>query len=106
MRGDAHNKANSVKLDKTQFHTFGLLWEPDGYTLYVDGEQRGPKVGQGDGEAVSQTEEFILVTTEAKWYRNKQMTGEGVPELEDAVSANDDFVVDYVRVYDIVQESK
>lgn len=93
-----------LALDKTQFHVFGMLWEPDGYTLFIDGRQHGPKVGQGDGEAVSQTDEFILLTTEAKWYRNDHMTGKGVPELEAAAAAGDDFVVDYVRVYDIVKE--
>jgi hypothetical protein len=29
------------------------------------------------------------------------MTGKPVPELDAAVVADDDFVVDYVRVYDI-----
>ena len=93
------NRPNSVKLDETQFHTFGMLWEPDGYTFFIDGQQHGPKVGQGEGEAVSQTEEFILLTTEAKWYRNNRMTGKPVPELDAALG--DEFVVDYVRVYDI-----
>ena len=95
------NEDAIFKLDKTQFHTFGMLWEPDGYTLYIDGRQHGPKVGQGEGEAVSQTEEFVLLTTEAKWYRNDHMTGKGVPELEAAAKAGDEFLVDYVRVYDI-----
>ena len=90
-----------LALDKTQFHVFGMLWEPDGYTLFIDGHQHGPKVGQGDGEAVSQTDEFILLTTEAKWYRNDHMTGKGVPELEAVAKAGDEFLVDYVRVYDI-----
>ena len=57
--------------------------------------------GQGEGEAVSQTEEFVLLTTEAKWYRNDHMTGKGVPELEAAAASGDEFQVDYVRVYDI-----
>ena len=96
------NRENSVKLDKTAFHVFGMLWEPDGYTFFIDGRQHGPKVGQGEGEAVSQVEEFVLLTTEAKWYRNNRMTGKGVPELDAAAAAGDDFVVDYVRVYDIV----
>ena len=47
--------------------------------------------------------EFILLTTETKWYRNNRMTGKAVPELEAAARAGDDFVVDYVRVYDIVK---
>ena len=90
-----------MKLDKTEFHVFGMLWEPDGYTFFIDGRQHGPKVGQGEGEAVSHVEEFVLLTTEAKWYRNGRMTGKGVPELDAAVG--DEFVVDYVRVYDVVE---
>ena len=54
--------------------------------------------------AVSHVPEFLLLTTEAKWYRNNRMTGKGVPELGAAAVAGDDFVVDYVRVYDIVKE--
>ena len=96
-----HNKAALAKLDKTVFHTFGMLWEPDGYTIYIDGVQHGEKVGVGEGEAVSHTDEFVLLTTEAKWYRNNRMTGKGVPELDAAVG--DEFVVDYVRVYDEVK---
>ena len=90
-----------LALDKTQYHVFGLLWEPDGYTVYIDGRRHGPKVGRGKGEAVSETEEFILLTTEAKWYRQNRMTGKGVPELESALG--DEFIVDYVRVYDIAE---
>lgn len=89
--------------NQTQFHVFGLLWEPDGYTVFIDGKQRGPKLGNGGRESVSQTEEFILISTEAKWFRNNRMTGKGVPELEEAVAAGDEFLVDYVRVYDIAE---
>lgn len=49
------------------------------------------------------TEEFILLTTEAKWYRNNRMMGKGVPELEAAAASGDEFLVDYVRVYDIAE---
>ena len=91
-----------LSLDKTQFHLFGMLWEPDGYTMFVDGRQHGPKVGRGEGESVSQTEEFVLLTTEAKWYRRNDKP---VPELEAAASSGDEFLVDYVRVYDI-EEAK
>jgi len=85
------------------FHVYGMLWEEDGYTCYIDGVQDGPKVGTATGDPVSHVPEFILISTEAKWYRNDKMTGKGVPELEDAAKANDAFVVDYVRVYDEVK---
>lgn len=97
------NREGILLLDKNRFHTFGMLWEPDGYTFYVDGRQHGPKVGQGEGEAVSATEEFLLLTTEAKWYRNNRMTGKPVPELDAAFDFGDDFLVDFVRVYDITK---
>ena len=45
----------------------------------------------------------MLLTTEAKWFRKFHMTGKGVPELEQACAAGDAFLVDYVRVYDIVE---
>lgn len=84
-----------ISLD--EFHTFGLLWEPDGYTVYIDGRQSGHKVGGLEGEAVSQTEEFILVSTELNGYR---LNGQPAPEVEAAWRAGDEFIVDYVRVYD------
>ena len=103
----AQTEEVSAKVDKTVYHTFGMLWEPDGYTLYIDGVQRGEKVGRGKNhkgldEAVSQVPEFILITTEPKLYRANRMTGRGVPELQDAWKAGDEFIVDYVRVYDVV----
>jgi len=100
-------KAKSTHLDTDSFHTFGMLWEPDGYTLFIDGVQRGEKVGKGKDlqygfpEAVSQVPEFILISTEAKFYRERKGTGSASPDLERAAAAGDDFVVDYVRVYDV-----
>jgi hypothetical protein len=94
------NKAGAVHLDKTVFHTFGMLWEPDGYTFYIDGAQHGDKAGGGPGEAVSHVPEFILISAEAKDFRQNMMTGPAAPGLEAALAAGDDFLVDYVRVFD------
>ena len=100
--GDAGARGGrGIVLDKTQFHTFGCLWEPDGYTFFVDGRRKDVKTGRGPGEAVSDVEQFVLISTECKWYRNNLATGEGVPELKDALG--DEFIVDYVRVYDEVK---
>lgn len=86
------------------FVNMGLLWEPDGYTIFLNGKQHGYKLGQGRGEAVSAVPEFILISTEPMWYRqgyrDGQAHGKPVPELAAAVAAGDAFVVDYVRVFD------
>ena len=98
------------RVDKTEFHTFGMLWEPDGYTLYLDGRQRGFKVGTGPGEAVSHVPEFILITTEAKGCRKPDAvdptygSGKATSESYATSRTGDDFVVDYVRVYDLVAQ--
>ena len=83
-----------------RFVTMGLLWEPDGYTVFIDGVQSGHRVGMAPGEAVSQIPEFILISTECQYFREKKMTGAASPHLEAAWKAGDAFVVDYVRVYD------
>ena len=93
-----------VNVDPAAYHTFGLLWEPDGYTCFIDGHQDGQRVGKKENEPVSHVPEFILLTTEAKWFRNHGMKGEAVPELEESVRKGDAFIVDYVRVFDIVQD--
>ena len=93
----------SLSMSTDEFHVVGLLWEPDGYTVFVDGRRHGEKTGLAQGKPVSHTPEFILISTECMWYRQNRMTGKGVPELEAAAAAGDDFVVDFVRVYDIVK---
>lgn len=92
------NGQSLLKVDTDEFHVFGMLWTEDGYETYVDGRLRGK-----GAKAVSKTPEFVLLTTEAKWYRNKRMTEKGVPELEATAAAGDDFVVDYVRVFDLAE---
>jgi hypothetical protein len=91
----------NLAVDTENFHTFGLLWEPSGYSVYVDGRLRGRH-----GAAVSHVPEFVLLTTEAKWYRRNRMTGNPVPELDAAAAACDDFAVDYVRVYEDCTDSR
>lgn len=109
-RPDKDNKVCSDDVGTDEFHTYGMLWEPDGYTLYLDGRQRGFKVGTGPGEAVSHVPEFILLTTEVKGCRDNAGgpdstygSGKAPPASHEAVKAGDEFVVDYVRVYDLVR---
>ena len=106
--GPDHKHAGSgdIKLGDTPdgYHTFGLEWTPDEYIYYIDGKE-----SWRCSEAVSQTEQFILVSTECMGYRwLNVLTGEPWqtntpdPALKKAVLP-DAFIVDYVRVYDEVK---
>ena len=77
-----------------EFHTFGLLWTEDEYVFYVDGKEDG-RVDKN----VSAVPQFILITTEAKGYRKENHTP--TEEAKTAAALGDDFLVDYVRVFDI-----
>lgn len=82
--------------DLNEFHTFGLLWTEDKYVFYVDGVEDGVV-----SENVSGIDQFILVTTEPVGYRkaNHRPTEEAFA----AAKAGDTFLVDYVRVFDIIE---
>ena len=87
-------RTDAIALAEDEFHRFGVLWEEDGYTFFIDGEQSGPKLTQ----AVSHTEQFILIGTECKGYRPNVP---GVLLDEQGAERKDDcFIVDYVRVFD------
>jgi len=79
------------------YHTFAVDWDKTGYTFYVDGKQCGRKI---DGP-VSDTEQFILLFTECFGYRK------GAPyvkQTEFESGIKDEFIVDYVRVFDEVED--
>ncbi len=81
-----------TKVDVKEWHTFGLLWDKEGYTFYVDGKEDGKIT-----EHLSDCPEFILISTEVKGYRDKDHK-----PTEEAYSAiGDVFMVDHVRVFDI-----
>ncbi len=77
------------------FHTFGLLWLPDRYVFYIDGKEDGIIT-----ENVSATEEFILISTETMGYRHKEHRP--TKEAIDAARTGDTFLVDHVRVFDLI----
>ena len=88
---------NGKELSQEEYHTFGMLWEPDGYTFFIDGVKDGEKIT----EPVSHIPQFILLTTEARGYRSSKHAAS--EEAKAASAANDTFVVDYVRVFDKVE---
>jgi len=90
-----HEGSGSMDLGVSdgQFHTYGVDWSPTGYVFYVDGKETWRVSGP-----VSHREQFILVSAECNGYRN----GAPSPILKEA-KLPDYFVVDYVRVFDVVE---
>ena len=80
--------------DGDGWHRFGVLWDETGYVFYVDGREDGRIIGRG----VSLRPEFVLISTEVDGYRRKDH--QPTPEARAAIG--DTFVVDYVRVFDIL----
>jgi alpha-L-fucosidase len=74
------------------FHTFGLYWTPQEYVFYVNGQETWRTSAGG----VSQVPQFAKLTEEiGRWGG-------------DIIQADlpDEFVVDYVRVYDTVGQEQ
>ncbi len=72
------------------FHTFSLYWTPDEYVFYVNGQETWRSSAGG----VSQVPEYAKLTEEI---------GEWGGDITQA-KLPDQFVVDYVRVYDVAGE--
>ena len=72
------------------WHTFGLLWLPDEYVFYVDGKETWRSKAGG----VCQVPQYMLLSDEIG------------PWAGDITKAKlpDRFLVDYVRVYDLVDD--
>lgn len=71
------------------FHTYGLLWLPDEYVFYVDGQE----VWRSRAGGVSQVPQFIKLTNEV---------GNWAGDIKEA-KLPDYFEVDYVRVFEAVK---
>ena len=74
-----------------------MLWMPEGYTFYVDGKQDGKTIAA----PVSHVPQFILLSTEVNGYRSSAHTASD--EARAAAKSGDTFVVDYVRVFDVLE---
>ena len=95
-------------VDPAEFHTYGLLWEPDGYSVFIDGQRAGYKVGRDVryAEAISHVPEFVLLTTEINGGRDSRKTGKDYakdPTVAALVGKGDVFEVDFVRVYKLTR---
>ena len=77
------------------YHTFALKWTPEYYVYYIDGVATW---ATSDGD-VSRVREFLRLTVEIDagdgWGPHGQEIGLFSHNNED----NDDFMIDYVKVY-------
>lgn len=91
--GKHHRSANRISRTPgimKGFHTFALLWMPDEYVFYIDGKETWRTKAGG----VCQVPLFIKLTDEVgKW-------GGDIKKAK----LPDEFLVDYVRVYDLVDK--
>jgi beta-glucanase (GH16 family) len=72
------------------FHTFGLLWTPDGYVFYIDGKETWRTKAGG----VCRAPLYIKLSDEV---------GDWGGKIAEA-KLPDHFSVDYVRVYDLTEK--
>ena len=72
------------------WHTFGLWWKHDEYVFYVDGKE----TWRSNAGGVCQVPEYIKLSDE---------TGKWAGDIK-KVALPDAFLVDYVRVYDLVDK--
>ncbi|HCO95511.1 MAG TPA: hypothetical protein DIU00_16445, partial [Phycisphaerales bacterium] len=91
--GKKHKSAGSGQITipgvSKGFHTFALHWTPEQYVFYVDGKETWRTSAGG----VSQVPQYAKLTEEiGKW--GGDITKADLPDY---------FVVDYVRVYDMVE---
>ena len=76
------------------YHTFSLLWTPDKYVFYIDGETVWTLTEEDIPGGICQVPLYMKVTVETgSW------TG-----LPDADALPDAFLVEYVRAYTLIQE--
>jgi beta-glucanase (GH16 family) len=87
------HKSKSTKVNVPDvmegWHTFGLWWSPDAYAFYVDGREMWATNPGG----ISKVPEYILLSDEV---------GKWAGDIKKA-KLPDEFLVDYVRVYDLVE---
>lgn len=86
---NAHKRFEKTHLADGEYHTFGMNWDENGYSFYIDGK----KVYTTTGGGICDQEGYLKLSTEyGEW-------GSWVGKL----NLNDlpvDWIIDYVRVYD------
>lgn len=101
--GDFHDADNDgswrIKGDPfNEFHTYGVEWNEDGYTFYIDGR----KTSFNDFGGASRVPEYMILSVEVGGENGKPdggLTMGPIYENESGMEFTSDFIVDYVRAY-------
>jgi len=90
---NAHKRYEKTHLADNEYHTFGMNWDENGYTFYIDRK----KVWTSTGGGICHEEGYMKISTEyGEW-------GDWVGELDPAFTPVD-WVIDYVKIYDRVSK--
>ncbi len=77
------------------FHTFALKWTPEYYVFYID----GVATWASDAGDVSRVKEFLRLTVEIDAGDGSGPHGQEIGQFSHNNSDNDDFEIDYVKVW-------
>ncbi len=102
--GDAHKSKGSANYKISgdpykEFHTYGLEWNKDSYTFYIDGK----KTAVTDFGGVCEAKEFMILSVEVAGQNGIPSKDFAVRTIEDNKGGKDfqsEFIVDYVKVYE------
>ena len=81
-----------------EFNTYGLLWTPDAYEFYINGQ----KVARSTYGGVSTQPEYLILSCEVDGGDSKPTFGwSGNIEKNDKATFKAEYKVDYVRAYSL-----
>ncbi len=104
---DGYDEAHQLKNDGpwmisgdpySEYHTYGVEWNEDGYTFYIDGK----KTSHTDFGGASRVPEYMILSVEIDGENGvpfKNLTKDVITANEGGMNFTSDFVVDYVRAY-------
>ena len=92
MVKDANGKC--AKMDySTDFHTYGVDWQPDHVAFYIDGTECGRFTATGPGQIPDKPMQVIIdLMVDTKWQRDVKLV---LPNQ----NVTDDLQVDYLKVW-------
>lgn len=79
----------------TDYHTYGVEWNEDGYSFYIDGK----KTVSTDFGGASQVPEYLILSTEVGGDNGIPGDSWAGDITKNGTDFSSEFIIDYVRVY-------